>query len=57
MRHSYHAVDARRPRTLPSDEINTRRAMLIGKIVWRDGWPRIEANGPSSEPLRAPKVR
>jgi len=53
----YHAADARRPRTLPSDEINTRRLMLIDRIVWREGWPRIEANGPSSEPHRAPKVR
>jgi arabinan endo-1,5-alpha-L-arabinosidase len=53
----YHAVDARRPRTTATDEINTRRVMLIDKIVWRDGWPRIEGNGPSATPLKAPKVR
>lgn len=49
----YHAVDARRPRTLPKDEVNTRRVMLIDRIVWRDGWPRIE--GPSSEPQPRPR--
>lgn len=51
----YHAVDARRPRTLPSDEIDTRRVMVIDKITWRDGWPRID--GPSSEPRRRPGTR
>ena len=53
----YHAVDTRRPRTKASDDINTRRIMLIDKIVWADGWPRIEANGPSTEPRRRPAVR
>jgi arabinan endo-1,5-alpha-L-arabinosidase len=37
----YHAVDARNPRTKASDEINTRRIMLIDKIDWANGWPRI----------------
>ena len=53
----YHAVDVRRPRTKPSDGVNTRRIMLIDRIVWRDGWPRIENNGPSSERQRAPRTR
>ena len=35
----YHAVDTRRPRQKPTDEVNTRRIMLIDRIVWRDGWP------------------
>ena len=35
----YHAVDVRRPRTRPTDEINTRRVMLVDRIEWRDGWP------------------
>jgi arabinan endo-1,5-alpha-L-arabinosidase len=35
----YHAVDLRRPRTKPSDDINTRRVMLVDRIEWRDGWP------------------
>ncbi|MDQ4088238.1 MAG: glycoside hydrolase family 43 protein [Pseudomonadota bacterium] len=52
----YHAVDVRRPRTKPTDEVNTRRVMLIDPIVWRDGWPRIEGNGPSSEPQPRPRA-
>ena len=47
----------RRPRTKPTDDVNTRRIMLIDRIVWRDGWPRIEGNGPSAEPKRRPRVR
>jgi arabinan endo-1,5-alpha-L-arabinosidase len=35
----YHAVDIRQPRQKPSDEVNTRRIMLIDRIVWKDGWP------------------
>ena len=53
----YHAVDTRRPRAKPTDDINTRRILLIDKIVWADGWPRIEANGPSAEPRPAPVTR
>jgi arabinan endo-1,5-alpha-L-arabinosidase len=37
----YHAVDARRPREKEADEINTRRVMLLGRVEWADGWPRI----------------
>jgi arabinan endo-1,5-alpha-L-arabinosidase len=50
----YHAVDSRRPRARPADEVNTRRVMLIDRIVWRDGWPRIEGDGPSIEPRARP---
>ena len=46
----YHAVDARRPRTQPSDELNTRRVMLIDRIVWRSGWPVI---APPSDRLQS----
>jgi arabinan endo-1,5-alpha-L-arabinosidase len=51
----YHAVDARRPRSKPADEVNTRRVMLIDRIVWRNGWPVVE--GPSDGPRVAPAVR
>jgi arabinan endo-1,5-alpha-L-arabinosidase len=51
----YHAVDSRRPRTSPANEINTRRVMLLDRISWRDGWPRIEGNGPSSDARAAPR--
>ena len=50
----YHAVDIRRPRAKPENDVNTRRVMLIDRIVWRDGWPRIEGDGPSSGPRPAP---
>ena len=53
----YHAVDVHKPRTKPSDDVNTRRVMLIDRIVWSGGWPRIEANGPSTEPRPRPRVR
>ncbi|HUE78760.1 MAG TPA: ATP-binding cassette domain-containing protein [Sphingomicrobium sp.] len=42
------------PRTTPTDDVNTRRIMLIDRIVWRDGWPRIEADSPSAGPRPAP---
>jgi arabinan endo-1,5-alpha-L-arabinosidase len=51
----YHAVDTRRPREKPADEINTRRIMLIDRITWKNGWPAIE--GPSSTRRAAPSVR
>ena len=48
----YHAVDSRRPREKASDEINTRRVMLIDRIRWVDGWPVVD--GPSSDRREAP---
>jgi arabinan endo-1,5-alpha-L-arabinosidase len=53
----YHAVDSRRPRSRPSDDINTRRVMLLDRIVWNYGWPRVEGNGPSTGPQPSPAVR
>jgi arabinan endo-1,5-alpha-L-arabinosidase len=50
----YHAVDTRRPRAKPGDEINSRRVMLLDRIAWRDGWPRIRDGGPSTDPKPAP---
>jgi arabinan endo-1,5-alpha-L-arabinosidase len=50
----YHAVDTGRPREKPTDELNTRRILLIDKIVWRNGWPVID--GPSSGPRAAPRI-
>ena len=38
----YHAVDVSRPKAKPTDEINTRRIMLIDRLVWKDGWPGLE---------------
>jgi len=50
----YHAVDVNRPREKPTDDLNTRRIMLIDRIRWDSGWPVID--GPSSAPLPAPVV-
>jgi arabinan endo-1,5-alpha-L-arabinosidase len=46
----YHAVDTRRPRTKPTDEINTRRIMLIDRLVWENGWPRVVAPSEGLQP-------
>jgi arabinan endo-1,5-alpha-L-arabinosidase len=51
----YHAVDTNRPRTKPEDEVNTRRIMLIDRVVWRDGWPVVQ--GPTSGPQPRPATR
>jgi arabinan endo-1,5-alpha-L-arabinosidase len=51
----YHAVDVRRPREKSSDEINTRRVMLIDPIRWENGWPVVI--GPTQGPVAAPVVR
>jgi arabinan endo-1,5-alpha-L-arabinosidase len=48
----YHAVDRRRPRSKADAEINSRRVMLIDRLVWEDGWPRID--GPSEGPRPSP---
>ena len=52
----YHAVDARRPRSRPGDDVNTRRVMLIDRLVWREDWPRVDG-GPSTGPRPAPRVQ
>ena len=52
----YHAVDAARPRTKPTDDVNTRRIMLIDRMDWKNGWPVIEGRGPSKQPKDAPSV-
>ena len=50
----YHAIDVNRPRQRQEDEINSRRILLIDKILWRDGWPFV---GTPSEDVRdAPVV-
>jgi arabinan endo-1,5-alpha-L-arabinosidase len=49
----YHAVDSRRARTKPTDELNTRRILLMDRIRWRNGWPVV--GRPSSTPKAAPK--
>jgi arabinan endo-1,5-alpha-L-arabinosidase len=50
----YHAVDRSRPRSTPAADINTRRVMLIDRIVWKDGWPRLATGAPSETPQPSP---
>jgi arabinan endo-1,5-alpha-L-arabinosidase len=45
----YHAVDTRQP----GDPVNTRRVMLIDRLVWRGGWP--EVVGPTDGPQPPPR--
>lgn len=37
----YHAVDAKRSKDKETDEVNSRRVMLVGEIEWVNDWPRI----------------
>jgi arabinan endo-1,5-alpha-L-arabinosidase len=54
----YHAVDSRRPRAKPDAEINTRRVMLLDRLVWKDGWPVLAPGAPSQTPqARPPALR
>jgi arabinan endo-1,5-alpha-L-arabinosidase len=56
---AYHAISVKRPYL--AEEIGgdraVRRPMLIGRLVWRGGWPRVEGGTPVAAPPRAPVVR
>ena len=53
----YHGVDAANPRTKPSDDVNTRRVMLLDRIDWKNGWPVVRGVHPSSGSQVAPATR
>jgi arabinan endo-1,5-alpha-L-arabinosidase len=53
----YHGVDVRRPRSKASDDVNTRRVMLLDRLQWRNGWPEIAGKSPTSTPQIGPLVR
>jgi arabinan endo-1,5-alpha-L-arabinosidase len=44
----YHAVDT----TRPGEPINTRRVMLIDRIVWKNGWPEVAGPTDSAQPVQ-----
>lgn len=52
----YHAVDVRRPRAKETDDANTRRVMLIDRLIYVDGWPRVD-RAPSDGARPGPVVR
>ena len=51
----YHAVNVSHSREKVTDEPNTRRVMLIDRIVWRNGWPFVD--GPSYRPVAGPVTK
>lgn len=53
----YHGVDVRRPRAKATDDVNTRRVMLLDRLEWVDGWPRIRGLSPTSTAQVGPVVR
>ena len=52
----YHAIDPGRPRSKDRDQVNSRRIMLIDRIEWAGGWPRIAGGSPSSGARPAPRM-
>jgi arabinan endo-1,5-alpha-L-arabinosidase len=56
---AYHAIDVRRPyvEAVISGDRSVRRPMLIDRLTWRDGWPRVESGAPSAGPAAAPSAR
>lgn len=54
---AYHAIDVRRPylqQELSGDR-SVRRVMLLDRLYWRGGWPRVGT--PTTRPSSAPVVR
>jgi arabinan endo-1,5-alpha-L-arabinosidase len=56
---AYHAIDVRRPYLSAelSGDRSVRRVMLIDRVVYRGGWPRVETGTPSVGGRPAPVVR
>jgi arabinan endo-1,5-alpha-L-arabinosidase len=53
----YHAIHPQRRHAGHPPQGVAPRVMLLDRIVYRDGWPRIEGDRPSSAPRRPPGVR
>lgn len=56
---AYHAIDVRRPYLdeAVSGDRAVRRVMLVDRLTWRGGWPRVEGGRPSEGERPAPAVR
>ena len=55
----YHAIDSNN-RLLPNvigGDRDVRRIMLMDRLIYRAGWPRIEGGRPSTTPQQGPTVR
>lgn len=53
----YHGVDAARPRNRLTDQVNSRRVMLMDALTFHDDWPTVAGGIPSSGPRPAPSWR
>ncbi|MFC7536724.1 glycoside hydrolase family 43 protein [Sphingomonas sp. GCM10030256] len=53
----YHGVDRQRPRGKAIDDVNTRRVMLMDRLVWREGWREVAGKQPSSGLQAGPAIR
>lgn len=53
----YHGVDRQRPRSRSSDDVNTRRVMLLDRLQWSDGWPEVSGKSPTDTPQHGPAIR
>jgi arabinan endo-1,5-alpha-L-arabinosidase len=57
----YHAIDRRDPLLPPAQTIRgdrrSRRVMLMDRLDYTDGWPRVAGGAPSTTPQRAPVAR
>jgi arabinan endo-1,5-alpha-L-arabinosidase len=53
----YHAIDTRRPRSDAAAPPNSRRVLLIDRLVWRKGWPEVAGGVPSATLQPAPPRR
>jgi len=56
---AYHAINVGRPymKEVIGGDRSVRRVMLIDRLVWRDGWPRVEGGTPSSTAVPAPRLK
>ncbi|HEX8189636.1 MAG TPA: glycoside hydrolase family 43 protein [Pyrinomonadaceae bacterium] len=56
---AYHAIDVRRPymTEVIGGDRSVRRVMLLDRLTWRDGWPRVEGGTPSSTAVAAPRTK
>ena len=53
----YHAIDRENHRISDEHHVNSRRVLLLDRIVWHDdGWPEVAGKVPSHDPQPAPVV-
>ena len=53
----YHAIDRLNPQLSEHHHVNSRRPLLMDKLVWHDdGWPEVAGKVPSDTPQPAPVI-